>query len=558
MIQALPYVGNVDEDNAVSLVSAFYANSLAGNMLNSSPKIKQVFEQWRAEKGSETSLMSSLQKDQSLKELVLSETPWVADAKNEAEQKQNLAQFFNENNINNRLSSTLKGLKKLQNSDGSWSWWSGMDGSPWMTVSVCKTIARLNRLIGRQEDTSGMLRGGLGFLSKVIREEVTELKKSEKKGNKDLVPSELALNYLYVRSLDGGSLSGIDAQDVAYLVKLLSQNTSKLTIYGKANSAIILAKNGYMAKAKTFLQSLKEYSVYTEEMGRYFDTRKAYYSWFDYRIPTEVAAIEALQIVTPQDTRTVEEMQRWLLQEKRTQAWDTPVNSVDAVYAFFCGQGSDGDNLFGDKLAAREQTVLKLDGKPVEMPMATAGIGYVKTTVPAADIKTFTAEKTSDGTSWGAVYMQFMQPATGIDDAASGIRVKREVFVDASKKAVKERKTAKGDFVSLKVGDKVRVVITVTADRDYDFVQVIDKRAACLEPVEQLSGYRYGYYCAPKDYTTAYYFDRMAKGRHVIETEYYVDRAGEYSTGTCTAQCAYSPEYTGRTKAEKLKVDEND
>jgi len=558
MIQALPYVGNVDEDNAVSLVSAFYANSLANNMLNSSPKIKQVFDQWRAEKGSETSLMSNLQKDQNLKELVLSETPWVADAKNEAEQKQNLAQFFNENNINNRLSSTIKGLKKLQNGDGSWSWWSGMDGSPWMTVSVCKTLARLNRLIGKQEDTSGMLRSGLGFLSKVIREEVTELKKSEKKGNKDIIPSELALNYLYVRSLDGGSLSGIDAQDVAYLVKLLSQNTSKLTIYGKANSAIILAKNGYMAKAKTFLQSLKEYSVYTEEMGRYFDTRKAYYSWFDYRIPTEVAAIEALQIVTPQDTKTVEEMQRWLLQEKRTQAWDTPVNSVDAVYAFFCGQGSDGGNLFGDKLAAREQTVLKLDGKPVEMPKATAGIGYVKTTVPAADTKTFTAEKTSDGTSWGAVYIQFMQPATDIDDATSGIRVKREVFVDASKKSEKERKTAKGDFVSLKVGDKVRVVITVTADRDYDFVQVIDKRAACLEPVEQLSGYRYGYYCAPKDYTTAYYFDRMAKGRHVIETEYYVDRAGEYSTGTCTAQCAYSPEYTGRTKAEKLKVDGND
>lgn len=558
MIQALPYVGNVDEDNAISLVSAFYANSLAGNMMNSSPKIKQVFDQWRAEKGSGTSLMSSLQKDQSLKELVLSETPWVADAKNEAEQKQSLAQFFNGNNISNRLSSTLKGLTKLQNGDGSWSWWSGMDGSPWMTVSVCRTLARLNRLIGVQEDTDGMLRNGMAFLAKVIREEVAELKKEEGKGNKDLVPSELALNYLYVRSLDTRNQSGGDAQDVAYLVKLLARNTSRLTIYGKANSAIILARNGYMAKAKTFLQSLKEYSVYTEETGRYFDTRKAYYSWFDYRIPTETAAIEALQTVTPQDTKTVEEMQRWLLQEKRTQAWDTPVNSVDAVYAFFCGQGTDGDNIFGDKLAAKEQVVLKLDGKPVELPKATAGIGYVKTAVPAADAKVFTAEKTSEGTSWGTVYAQFMQSAADIDGAASGIRVKREVFVVAGKNSAKERKTEKDGSVSLKVGDKVRVVITVTADRDYDFVQVADKRAACLEPAEQLSGYRHGYYCAPKDYTTNYYFDRMRKGKHVIETEYYVDRAGEYGTGTCTAQCAYSPGYTGRTKADKFKVYEND
>ena len=555
MIQALPFVGNANENNAISLVSAFYANSLANNMLNSSPKIRQVFEQWRAEKGDETSLMSSLQKDQSLKNLVLNETPWVADAKNEAEQKQNIAQFFNENNVNNRLETAVKGLKKLQNADGSWSWWSGMDGSPWMTVTVCKTLARLNKLIGNSADTDKLLDKGMEYLVKEIKEEVTELKKAEKKGAKNLIPSELALNYLYVRSITGGKYAGSGAQDVAYLVKLLAQNTSKLTIYGKANSAIILAKNGYATKAKTFLQSMKEYSVYTEEMGRYFDTPKAYYSWFDYRIPPEVAAIEALQMLTPQDTQTVEEMQRWLLQEKHTQAWDTPVNSVDAVYAFFCGQGSDGGNLFGDKLAKKEQTVLKIDGKPLELPQATAGMGYVKTTVQSDDAKTFTAEKTSAGTSWGAVYAQFLQSATEIEDAASGIKVQRELFVEVSKKDEKKRKTAQDDVVSLKVGDKVKVVITITADRDYDFVQVTDKRAACLEPATQLSGYRYGYYCAPKDNVTNYYFDRMAKGKHVIETEYYVDRAGRYSTGTCTAQCAYAPEYIGRTKAKQLNVD---
>lgn len=557
MIQALPFVGNANENNAISLVSAFYANSLANNMLNSSPKIRQVFEEWATEKGDETSLMSNLQKDQSLKELVLNETPWVAEAKNEAEQKKAIARFFDEKVISNNITTTLAWLTKLQNGDGSWSWWSGMQGSPWMTVTVCKTLARLNKLIGNSADTDKLLDKGMGYLVKEIKEEVTELKKAEKKGAKNLIPSELALNYLYVRSITGGKYAGSGAQDVAYLVKLLAQNTSKLTIYGKANSAIILAKNGYATKAKTFLQSMKEYSVYKEEMGRYYDTPKAYYSWFDYRIPTEVAAIEALQMLAPQDTQTVEEMQRWLLQEKRTQAWDTPVNSVDAVYAFFFGQGSDGGNLFGDKLATKEQTVLKIDGKPLELPQATAGMGYVKTTVQVDDAKTFTAEKTSTGTSWGAVYAQFLQSATEIEDAASGIKVQRELFVEVSKKDEKKRKTAQGDVVSLKVGDKVKVVITITADRDYDFVQVTDKRAACLEPATQLSGYRYGYYCAPKDNVTNYYFDRMAKGKHMIETEYYVDRAGQYSTGTCTAQCAYAPEYIGRTKAKQLNVDED-
>lgn len=557
MIQALPYVGDADEGNAISLASAFYANSLAANMLDSLPEIRRVFAQWGMEKGDETSLMSNLQKDRNLKELVLGETPWVAAAKSEEEQRRSLVQFFNGNNISNRLSSALKGLGTLQNEDGSWSWWNGMNGSPWMTVSVCRILARLNHLVGVRTEADEMLRKGLEYLSETVKKEVTELKDAEKKGSKDLCPGDLAINYLYIRSLDNRKLINDDTQDMSYLIRLLSRNTSKLTIYGKAKAAVILAKNGYVAKAKTFLESLKEYSVCTEEKGRYFDTRKAYYSMFNYRIPTEVAAIEALRMVTPQDTKTVEEMQRWLLQEKRTQAWDTPVNSVDAVYAFFCGSDAVGGKLFGDKLVSESHAVLKLDGKAIEFPKATVGMGYVKTTVPAAGTKTFTVEKTSDGTSWGAVYVQSVQPVADIDDAASGINVKREVFIVTGRQTGKDDKNS-GDAASPRVGDKVKVVITVTADRDYDFVQVTDKRAACLEPVAQLSGYRYGYYCVPKDNTTNYYFDHMAKGRHVIETEYYVERAGEYATGTCTAQCAYAPEYMGRAKADKFDIDGKD
>ena len=196
-----------------------------------------------------------------------------------------------------------------------------------------------------------------------------------------------------------------------------------------------------------------------------------------------------------------------------------------------------------------ENTVLKVDGKALELPQATAGVGYVKTSKTDGEMKSFEAEKTSSGTSWGAVYAQFFQPVTEIADAASGITVTRELIPLSQ-----TTKQPNAQTTSFKVGDKVKVRITVKADRDYDFVQVLDKRAACLEPVKQLSGYHWGYYCAPKDYTTAYYFDRLSKGTHVVETEYFIDREGEYQTGTCTAQCAYAPEYTGRAQGLKLKV----
>lgn len=162
-------------------------------------------------------------------------------------------------------------------------------------------------------------------------------------------------------------------------------------------------------------------------------------------------------------------------------------------------------------------------------------------------LNNLTVEKTSDGVSWGAVYAQFFQPTKDIKAISRGLTVKRELL--DSKGNPLNSSLGEGS-----VGSKVKVRITITADRDYDFVQVIDKRAACLEPVNQVSGYRWGYYITPRDYTTNYYFDRMAKGTHVVETEYYIDRAGDYTSGTCTAQCAYSPEFMGRTLSEELRV----
>ena len=567
MIQALPFVADLNEHNAISLSAAFYANSLARNILTSVPKMKQIIEQWRNEAAAgaqETTMQSNLQKNQSLKELLLTETPWVMDAQNEAEQKQNLIQFFDENSMNQRLKKAITLLGNLQNSNGSWSWWEGMSGNLYMTVAVSKTLVRLNTILGPQDETTEMLTDAFKYMRREIAKEVVELKKLAKKGYKELRPSETAVSYLYLCALDGRKMPASAKADYDYLVALLSKKTTELTIYGKATSAIILAKSGYEKKAAEYLQSIKEYSVFTEEMGRYFDTRKAYYSWFDYKIPTEVAAIEAIQTITPSDCQTVEEMQRWLLQEKRTQTWDTPVNAVDAIYAFFGSQNvqnSQDDtntqstqNNLTSLISQNSLSTLTLDGKPLETSAATAGVGYVKTSLDVgpysalvARPSTLVIEKTDTDTSWGAVYAQFQQQVTEITDAASGIKVTREIVASDSQSSTLNSRFS--------IGDRVKVRITVIADRDYDFVQLIDKRAACMEPLQQLSGYRGGYYQSTKDCTTNYYFDRMSKGKHEIETEYYIDRAGEYTTGTCTVQCAYAPEYSGRARGESLNVD---
>ena len=534
MIQALPTVGHPNDDCAVCQATSLYANSIGRHILQQNPTAKHVFEQWKQEDATLSSLQSSLQKDQELKDLLLNETPWVMDADREEEQKQRLADFFDANTIDQRLSSAIDKLKKLQNYDGSWSWWPGMKGSAYMTTAISEILVRLNVLTSQQDETKGMLNKAFDFMGDDIVELVDEMKKAEKRGVKPYFPSHRALQWLYICALDGRKLPAKVNEANAYLIKLLKKDIKNQTILEKALSAIIL-------KDKNYIKSLKEWTVYKEDMGRYYDTQRASYSWRDYKIPTQVAAIEALKRLTPQDTVTIAEMQRWLLQQKRTQAWDTPLNSVDAIYAFLDGNSQ--------ALAPQPKTVLAIDGKPLSTSAATAGIGYVKTAQSYNGQKAFTAEKTSTGTSWGAVYAQFTQPSKDIADQASGLSVKREVMMNG------QVVNLNAPSFTLKVGDRITVRLTIEADRDYDFVQLVDKRAACMEPVKQLSGYdwRGGYYCAPKDNSTSYFFDLLSKGRHIITTEYYIDRAGTYETGSCTVQCAYSPEFRGTTKGVTVR-----
>lgn len=542
ILQTLPIIAETNENNALSLAAAYYAGSLGRNIVESVPDFKRVLDLWRQESGDETSLMSSLQKNEELKSVVLSETPWLMDAEKEADQKRLLTGFFDESAMEYRLNDVLTKLKKLQNGDGSFSWWPGMGGNVYMTSTVAEMLVRLNAMIGADKETTGMLTSAIDYLGKKMAVEVENLKKAESKGEKNLRPSELAVTYLYICTLSGQKLTSQRKAEYDYLVNLLSKQNTGLTIAGKANVAVIMSGSGHSDKAAELLRSVKEYSVFNEEMGRYFDTPKAYYSWYDYRIPTQTAVIEALQTITPEDVTTIKEMQRWLLQSKRTQGWDTPLNSVDAVYAFMNG---NKDDMF---TTVTHQPVLKVNGSKLELPKATAGLGYVKTSRTGDNMKTFTVEKTSDGMSWGAVYAQFMQDVTDIAGASEGMTVKREIMKDGKVLA---------DGAQLAVGDKIKVRITVTASRDYDFVQIVDKRAACMEPVMQLSGYRGVCYCAQGDNRTGYYFDRMSKGSHIVEAEYYVDRAGTYSTGTCTVQCAYSPEYSARAAAMTISVSED-
>ena len=542
-VQALPVVAHPQNEDALSWATAYYAHSLAAYIVKENPRIKQVFDSWKAQGGTKETFMSNLQKNQELKNILLAETPWLAEATNEAEQKQRIATLFDLNTMNSQLAVSVEKLGELQNADGAWSWYKGMQGSRYVTTQVMEMLVRLNALTHQDADSrmQPMIQKGFEYLGKQAAEEYKSMKEAEKKGAVGLRPSEQVLRYLYICVLDGKA--PVDKKVNQYFIDKLSGEGKELTIYGKALGAIILQQAGKVAEARLFMQSLMEYSVVTDEMGRYFDTPKARYSWFSYKIPTEVAAMEAIQRIT-KDTKAIDEMKRWLLKQKQTQTWETPIATADAVYALMATGASD--------LLANTGGVEITLGKEVIRTPADDAIGYIKKTVSGdvMNIKKVRVDKEGAGMGWGAVYAQYLESMDQIGEQGNGLSVSRQLY---------KGDEALNESVPLKVGDKITVRLTVKADRDMDFVQIKDDRAACMEPLQAVSGFRWGnglgYYQATKDASTQFFIDQMRKGTYVIEYQVYVNRTGEYQAGIATVQSAYAPEFGGHTGGYRVMVE---
>lgn len=441
-------------------------------------------------------------------------------------------------------------LRSLQNAEGLWSWWKGMEGSVYISSAVARLLARLELSRKSDSDTRSMLRKAMPKLMEYLSEEVERMKKTKRK---NVIPSETAIDIVYVASImefsgEKGIFSQKQRDDIEYVIGKIENVPHILSIYGTAHTAAILAMNGRNAKAKRCIERLKEYSVYTEEAGRYYDSQKAGYSWRNYKIPSQVAVIEALAIAAPEDVRTISEMQRWLLHEKRTQQWNSSVNTADAIHAFM---------IFRDSVATqREPAVITLCGETVE-----ASCGDVRTAQrELAEGGVLTVEKKADGTSWGAVYVDQSVKTKDLTTHGNGFSIEREILMaedlpEAGKSGNGSRRVLK-HCDTLRMGQRVTVRITIKAVRDYDFVTVTDNRMAALQPVVQLSSYctaetagtargsYSGYYRIVKDTETRYCFNHMAKGTHILETEYFVDREGSYSQGAASVVCEYADEFS--------------
>lgn len=454
-----------------------------------------------------------------------------------------ISQRFNRESLEDYIMKYLRLLQNLQNDDGSWSWYKGMNGNRYVSTQIVELMARLKKLTGGLiDDAEIMYVNALAYLSKEVEKEYNVLMKCEQEGYGTLVPSEQVLRYLYICALD----NNLDRENVMvdYFIRLLMkhENMSTLTIYEKAYYSIILHVAGENRKAKDLLQSIREYAVYSDEMGLYFDTPRAHYSWMSYRIPTQIAVIEAVSCIA-NDEKTIKELKRWLLQQKRVQDWDTPIATADAVYALL----NVGKNVLDDKGDA----TLTM-GKQVISVNPNDTLPYVYQTIDGdvLGIKEVKVKKRTEGMGWGAVYAEYEENMERINTQGNALRIEKEICKNG-------KPLLDGEI--LKLGDKLTIRLKVKVDRDMDFIEVKDERAACLEPVDVLSGYHWikglGYYQRTKDSSTSFYMDRVRKGAYTIDYDVYVNLAGYYQSGAVVVQSVYAPEFNGHDGGSKVRVE---
>ena len=543
-ILSLPTIAEPKDNNAIDIAAALYANITARAILNASPSIKNVLEIWRNNPTKESPLTSALEQNVELKSLVLAETPWVLEADKETMQRQQLINYFDESQIDYRLKQQTDALKGLQTTQGGFAWYPGMMPNGYVTTVVSELLGRLNQRNLIDNDLKIVFDKGLRYIERDLTKRLKELENSVVGKYNTYYLHETIAHYLYVHALGDGQKQSSKVVSDDYLFTKILRQSKELTIYGKAKVAYALYKRRannaqYLTKAKELLNSIKEYSVYNEEKGRFFNTYKAPYSWLDGRIPTQVAAIELLQTMAQEDEQTIAQMQQWLVQTYRSLRKQSALNAVDVAYVLV---GNKKDAMQLENLT--QAPAIKINNNKVEAAKASAGLGYVTVSQLVNNPPVVTIEKNDNTTSWGAVYAQFEQKTTNVSAATSGLSIRRDVFFNGKE----------ANNVSFKKGDKITIKITINADKDYNFVEVSDKRAACLEPTLQLSAYQQGAYCSMKDNVTHYFFDRLSKGTHELTATYYIDKEGAFQSGTCVVQCLYAPEFIARDAAKTFKV----
>jgi uncharacterized protein YfaS (alpha-2-macroglobulin family) len=566
-VQALPYLMEYPYECAEQTFNRYYANALATYISNSMPKIKSVFEKWK--NVDTAALLSNLQKNEELKSALLQETPWVMAAQNERQQKKNIALLFDMVKMAGEMDKAMNKLREMQSSNGGFVWFKGGADDRYMTQYIITGIGHLRKLKALNNEAYSKIKTivdkAIPYLDRKLKEEYDNLLRYKVKLSSNNL-SYTAIQYLYMRSffteykISDGATTAVDYYKGQAKKYWLPQSK-----YMQAMIALALHRDKDTKTPAAILKSLKENAIVKEEMGMYWkEFATGGYYWYQSPIESQAMMVEAFSDIE-NDANTIDDLKTWLLKNKQTTNWKTTKATAEACYALLL----NGSNW----LSVEKEVTINLGSTTVKSTddATEAGTGYFKKRIEGDKVKPAMGNITvsmvpsasnaaaQGSTSWGAVYWQYFEDLDKITSAETPLKLNKKIFIETiGDKGPVLKAINDGDAV--KVGDKIKVRIELRVDRDMEYVHMKDMRAACMEPVNVLSGYKWqgglGYYESTKDASTNFFFGWLARGTYVFEYPLFVTHAGNFSNGITTIQCMYAPEFTSHSEGIRVNAEQ--
>ena len=548
-IQALPSMIRVDDPSNLRLFHSFMGAAISENLSSRYPAIRQMLDEWAALPASEW--QTQLERNQKLTNILLEETPWLRSSQNERDRLRALAQNLGTKETAKAMRDALQKLSEGQASDGGWPWIEGLSSSLHITDEILQGLGLLieNGVIEVTPELKEMIQRGLDYMDAYFYKVYNVSKKPESLGYSEL-------SYLLTRSYyTSYPFSGTTRASHTFFTRLAEiQDTHDLDLYFRAQLALLMSRIGKKDQAEHIAATLLERSLYSDEMGRYWRDNEGGLLWHEAPIETQALIIRTL-LATGNQTQAVEAA-RWLLKQRQTTGWCSSPATAAAVIALMA-TGGDA------QLESDPDITIYVGKDAVKASDSKATAGYTANTWDgpiSRDKASITVDSKTPGISWGAIYRSFTEDIDKVEHTENGMTLKRtiwRVIHGSDGDRLEEVKAG----TKLKVGDRLRIQFELTTDRNLEYLQLADMRAATVEPVSTHAGYSYnwrddiGYYTAPGNTRNVFYIDRLSKGSYVIEYEVNVQKPGRFTVGSAVMQCLYAPAFRATTTSAYLTVE---
>ncbi|MDD2961439.1 MAG: alpha-2-macroglobulin family protein [Muribaculaceae bacterium] len=535
-VTALPSIFDSSASTSTNLAHSLYSIFVAKWIAHKDSRIKDAIEYWN-NTPKDSALISMLEKNSSLKISELQNSPWLNDAQRQTLQMQSIAKLYDDSYIESCKNEIIERLAKLQQHDGGWSWYENGKSSYYTTATVLELIGDVYNtgLIKTESRLNKMIVDAVKYLdTEVIN-----------RYNKQKIKNDFSqfAHYAYIRAFYDNiprseALNSFSEKGIQYF----ENNWKKMEIADRAFAAILLAKYNKNDVAKNIVKSLKQNAISTSNNGMYWDNLQIGSYAFYRKVSLTSLLLRAIATVDSNDS-AIDKIREWILLQKQTTDWGDSSMACEAINSLL----TTGSNW----LEKSANTIISIDNEQIANSSLAKFTGHYTSTIKERSGKTIRINREGKSPAWGALIWQYQAPMAQIKAASiNGLSITKELYDKKGKLLLSTEK--------FKVGDRVRVMLTIKTAQDLEYVTINDERCASFEPIDQISGYRFcdtlGFYSEVNNDNTNMFISFLPKGTYKLYYDVTISANGSYNLGIATIQSQYSPQFTAHSAGKKLTI----